>query len=79
MQDKNIGFLGAGNMAGALIRALLEAHIEPSRILASDVREDRLDHLRKQYGIGVTDDNAAVVQFADVLVLNKTDLVQCLK
>ncbi len=69
MQDKNIGFLGAGNMAGALIRALLEAHIEPSRILASDVREDRLDHLRKQYGIGVTDDNAAVVQFADVLVL----------
>jgi pyrroline-5-carboxylate reductase len=70
MQDRNVGFLGAGNMAGALIKALLQAHATPpERILASDVREDRLEQVRREYGVGITADNAEVVKFADVLVL----------
>lgn len=70
MQDRNVGFLGAGNMAGALIKALLQAHATPpDRILASDVRDDRLEQIRRDYGVGITADNAEVVRFADVLVL----------
>ncbi len=70
MQDRNVGFLGAGNMAGALIKALLQAHATPpERVLASDIREDRLEQVRREYGVGITADNAEVVKFADVLVL----------
>ena len=48
MEHRNIGFLGAGNMAGAMVKALLNAGVvSPERILASDVREDRLDDFMK--------------------------------
>lgn len=71
MQQHRLGFLGAGNMAGALIKALLNAGATaPNQILVSDVREDRLEALQQQFGIGATTDNAQVVRFADVLVLS---------
>ncbi|MBI5537805.1 MAG: pyrroline-5-carboxylate reductase [Deltaproteobacteria bacterium] len=70
MQNQNIGFLGAGNMAGAMIKALLNAAVvSPERIMASDVRDDRLDDLHRTYGVMTTMDNAEVVQHADLLVL----------
>ncbi len=71
MENRCIGFLGAGNMAGALIKALLHAEtIAPERILASDVREERLADLSRTFGIGTTTDNAKLVNFSDVLVLS---------
>lgn len=69
MEQLNIGFLGAGNMAGALIKALLHAGTVPSRIMASDVRDDRLDELQREFDINVTQDNDEVVSFADLLVM----------
>ncbi len=70
MQDRRIGFVGAGSMAGALIKSLLHAGATtPDRILASDVREERLEELKSVYGVGVTDDNAHVIARADLLVL----------
>jgi pyrroline-5-carboxylate reductase len=66
-----IGFLGAGNMAGALIRGLLQAGVVPAKdICASDVRSDRLDQLVKTYGITVTTDNRALVRRSSILVLS---------
>src|SRR5215470_17380567 len=68
--DVNIAFLGAGNMAGALIRGLLAAKAcEPSRILATDVRADRLEHLAKEHGIRTTLDNREAAGWGDVVVL----------
>ena len=70
MRQQNIGFLGAGNMAGAMVKALLNAGVvHPDRIMASDVRDDRLDELHRTYGIVTTQDNAEVVGHADLLVL----------
>jgi len=69
MKTRNIGFLGAGNMAGALIEGLLHAGVLPGRILASDVKADRLDHLEKVHGICTTRDNHALLREADVIVL----------
>jgi pyrroline-5-carboxylate reductase len=70
MKDKTIGFLGAGNMAGALIKGLLHAGaVPPSRIWASDVKPERLAHLAKTHGIQTTTDNHALVRASDVLVL----------
>lgn len=65
-----IAFLGAGNMAGALIRGLLRAGTcAPERVIATDVRSDRLEELARQYGIKTTEDNAAAAREAEVIVL----------
>jgi len=70
MKSLKLGFLGAGNMAGALIKGLLHAHVvEPTSIVASDVKKERLDQLAKAHGIRTTQDNHALVREVDVLVL----------
>ena len=70
MKDKKIGFVGAGNMAGALIKGLLlSGTVGPTQIQASDVREERLAELAKEHGIAVTKDNATLAAWSDVIVL----------
>jgi pyrroline-5-carboxylate reductase len=70
MKTKRIGFLGAGNMSGALIKGLLHGQVlPPERIIASDVKPDRLDQLHKQHGIRTTNDNHALLRESDVVVL----------
>jgi pyrroline-5-carboxylate reductase len=65
-----IGFLGGGNMAGALILGLLQAGVvKASSIVVSDVRADQLERLQKQHGIKTTLDNHALIQKSAVLVL----------
>jgi pyrroline-5-carboxylate reductase len=66
----DIGFLGAGNMSGALIRGLLQAGVvKAGHIRASDVRGERLDQLAKEFGIEVTLDNHMLVRRSSILVL----------
>ena len=70
MEDKKIGFVGAGNMAGALIKGLLlSGTVTPAQILASDVRDERLAELVAEHGIATTRDNAKLAAWADVIVL----------
>jgi len=66
-----IGFLGAGNMAGALILGLIESKaVAPARILASDVKPERLTQLARVYGIRVTKDNHELLRASSVVVLS---------
>jgi pyrroline-5-carboxylate reductase len=70
MKTRRLGFLGAGNMSGALIKGLLHAKVlPPERILASDVKGDRLEHLERIHGIRTTTDNHALLRESDVVVL----------
>ncbi len=70
MKSRKLGFLGAGNMAGALIKGLLHGKVMPGeQIMASDAKRDRLEHLRAEHGIRVTTDNHELVREADVIVL----------
>ncbi|MDR7520497.1 MAG: pyrroline-5-carboxylate reductase [Armatimonadota bacterium] len=65
-----IGFIGAGNMAEALIRGLRTAGVDGSRILATNrSRRERLDALREAWGIMTTPHKAEVSGAADVLIL----------
>jgi pyrroline-5-carboxylate reductase len=67
---KRVGFLGAGNMGEALIKGLCAAEVvDPRAILATDVRDDHVRALAKQYGITVASDNTALVRDTDVIVL----------
>jgi pyrroline-5-carboxylate reductase len=70
MKLQKLGFLGAGNMAGALIRGLLQAGVvKPASIVASDVRAEHLDQLKATHGIRVTTDNHKLVKESAILVL----------
>lgn len=68
--DKRIAFLGAGNMAGALIKGLLRAGAcEPDQVVATDVREERLSELRERHGIRTGTDNGDAAEWGDIVVL----------
>ena len=70
LSGRKIGLIGGGNMATALIRGLLLSHaVEPAAIRASDVHDARRDELTSTFKIETTDDNAAVAEWADVLVI----------
>ncbi len=68
--DKKVGFIGAGNMGEAMINGLIKSALcEPGQIWASDLREARLRQLKDTYQIHATEDNIAVFEQADVVIL----------
>jgi pyrroline-5-carboxylate reductase len=68
--QNNLGFIGAGNMAEALIRGILETGVcNPENIVAADVNEIRLAHMAKFYGISTTPSNQALAQTCPILIL----------
>ena len=73
MQDLNlkntsIGFIGAGNMAGSLIKGLLATGINPASIWVADIDQEKLEQLATSSKVNTasSEDFAAI---ADVLVL----------
>ena len=65
-----IGFIGAGNMAEAMIRGLLRGNdFTPDQISASGPREERTSELREKYGIHATTDNQVPAK-AEIVVLS---------
>ena len=70
LASHTIGFIGAGNMAEALIRGLVRGHhVAAAKIVASAPRRERLDELRTAYGIDVTQHNADVAARCNLVVL----------
>jgi pyrroline-5-carboxylate reductase len=70
LENKTIAFIGVGNMGEALIRGLFTAGIvKPERIIATDVRPERLEVFSRDFGIRTTADNAGAVATADIVLL----------
>lgn len=68
--DRTIGFIGAGNMAEAMIRGLLRGgDFAIAQIAASGPREERMRELRDTYGIYATTDNK-VPAASEIVVLS---------
>lgn len=68
--EKNIGFIGAGNMAGAMIGGLLRAKIfSPEQVWASAPSMAHLSSLQRDYQIHITADNQEVASHSNILVL----------
>lgn len=65
-----VAFVGAGNMAEALIKGLLRAGTYgQDEIVGTGRRRERLEHLARTYGIRTTADNVAAVAEAEIVVL----------
>src|SRR5512138_3551047 len=68
--DKDIAFLGGGNMAEALIKGMLAAGTaKPEQMLVTDVSADRLAHLQKSYGVVALQNNGEAVSRSGITML----------
>ena len=65
-----IGFIGAGKMAEAMIKAVINSKInDKNNVYASDKNKERLGYIKKQTKINVFDDNKKVINNSDVVFL----------
>ncbi|TWI68126.1 pyrroline-5-carboxylate reductase [Desulfobotulus alkaliphilus] len=70
LTGKTTGFIGAGNMAEAMIHALRHTlGLSPEKILASDASEIRRQQISRQYGIATFDDNMEIFLRSDMVIL----------
>lgn len=69
LKNYTVGFIGAGNMAEALIKGIIESGIcESSNIWASDISVERGNSLTNRYNINFLKDNRELVAKADYVV-----------
>jgi len=68
-EDLKIGFIGAGNMASALISGLIQSNHSASCIMASSPEQEHLNNLSKNFDIKTTNNNVEIVNFADAVLL----------
>ena len=70
LREKRVVFIGCGNMGSALISGILRSGIVPrDKVLASDIRPERLDYIKEREGISTTENNREAVKKSDVIVL----------
>ncbi|WP_127958677.1 pyrroline-5-carboxylate reductase [Serratia microhaemolytica] len=69
MQQRKISFIGAGNMARAIIAGLVESGYRAELITVCAPSAERRDALARDYGVLTSADNISAAQAADVLVL----------
>ncbi|WP_460229919.1 pyrroline-5-carboxylate reductase [Bacillus cereus] len=74
--DKQIGFIGCGNMGMAMIGGMLNKKIvAPDKIICSDLNITNLKNAHKKYGVATTMNSKEVAKKADILILSiKPDL-----
>jgi pyrroline-5-carboxylate reductase len=67
-QIYKLGFIGAGKLAGSVIRGLMRAKFCPAgEIIASEPNEQTRAALKKETGIDLTAENAEVAEKAEVI------------
>jgi len=69
MKHVNLAFIGGGNMATSLIGGLIADHVSPARLCVADRDPAQRERLAARFGVRTSEDNAACVEDADVVVL----------
>lgn len=69
MPNTHITFIGAGNMAQALVGGLLAKDWPANALTLTDINTDALESLGANTGVNITNDNKQAVANADVVVL----------
>src|SRR5215469_1615118 len=68
LQDLRIAFIGGGNMTRSLIGGLVAKGCKPGRISVSEPNAEQRALLAKRFPVRMSEDGAAAVQDADVVV-----------
>ncbi|HSJ49304.1 MAG TPA: pyrroline-5-carboxylate reductase [Gammaproteobacteria bacterium] len=69
MKTSKLSFIGAGNMTRSLVGGLIADGCDPSLIRLSDPEADRIQDLAHRLGVQILQDNRAVIEDADLVVL----------
>jgi pyrroline-5-carboxylate reductase len=68
--NKNIAFIGSGNMAQSIIAGMIKAAIvNPENIICNDIIQNKLDLLKNKYGVTVSPDKKEAVSKAGIIFL----------
>lgn len=84
-ENFRLGFLGAGNMAEAIVKGLISSNtLAPSLISLFDIRTERLDQLHTDLSVNKSESMEALFSNSDYIVMavkpqNVTDLSEQLK
>ena len=70
MQAKTLAFIGAGNMAKAIIGGLIAQGYDAKKITASGPRIENLQKVTDDFSVNITTDNLAAVRNAEVIILS---------
>ncbi len=66
-----IGFIGCGNMANAIMKGIISNHLVPAKeIIGSDLSVACLEKTQGELGIHTTTDNREVVQKSEIIFLS---------
>ena len=67
---KKIGFIGAGNMGGAILGGIVNSGIiDNEHVIASAKSDKTLERIKNEYKVNVTKDSKEVAKFADLIVV----------
>lgn len=70
MKGEAIGFVGAGNMAGAMIKGIIESgYCRPEDIYISDKRREAVEELVSRHGVKGCKDNNELMRICRTVVL----------
>ena len=68
---QNIGFIGCGNMAKALINGMIQTDsVNPENIIVSNPSMPKLNEVREKFNINITQNNITVAENSDVVFLS---------
>jgi len=68
LENLKIGFIGAGNMGGAMIGALVRSKVPPSNIIVYDKNEARANEIKNTYDIRIAASNPDIILQSDIVV-----------
>jgi pyrroline-5-carboxylate reductase len=67
---QSVGLIGGGNMGEAIMGAMIRSGLyQASQIVVSDISPERLDILKKTYGVNITKDNQALFVQCDIVIV----------
>lgn len=70
LNEKKVCFIGAGNMANAIVGGLVKNGLKASNIVATAPNKEHRDAMQNAWQVEVDEDNARAVSGADIVVLS---------
>jgi len=67
--NTSVGFIGAGNMAAALIRGMLKSGFAASKLSVTDLDSAKTESLADELGVQAKKDARSVIENSDVIIL----------